>query len=214
MFSMCSSWRHCGSTPQSWLCQTPQSTSGLASPVFFSWHLNFKNKVSGNLLSSMWICSWSFPTSLWWKDFHHSYRPHNVLAIFFLGVTTLLQQDVVAATGFPSPSEVLDGRVVQWNLGLSALIVSTSAPTLSWLSVSVAAAAKLTAVHAGPRVVTSHQSPRHIFLFCVCCVTSFNRNAVILLVSVGECWKYCKLVEEILCFLLRSDLLLNPHGLF
>lgn len=69
---------------------------------------------------------------------------------YFLPVGAIsLPQDVAAATRVPTwagPSEVLDRRVAQWNLGLSGRIVPTSAPTLSWLSVGVAPAAKLTAV--------------------------------------------------------------------
>lgn len=68
--------------------------------------------------------------------------------------TTSRQQTGPAAAGLPTSSEVLDRRVASCNLRLSGLIVPVRAHTSSWLSVGAPAAAKLTAVYAGPRRVT------------------------------------------------------------
>lgn len=147
----------------------------------------------------MSICS-AFLPSLWWKAFT-TFTSHTVFLLFFPGGDISLQQDVAAATRVPTwafPSEVLDRRVVQWNLGLSGRIVPTSAPTLSWLSVGVAPAAKLTAaILRASRSDFAREPKTH---FSVLCFIQEQWSHFAWLhfthIHMSECWKYCKPVKE------------------
>lgn len=118
-----------------------------------------------------------------------TFTSHTGFLLFLPVGAISLQQDVAAATRVPTwagPSEVLDRRVAQWNLGLSGRIVPTSAPTLSWLSVGVAPAAELTAVFLRASRSDFAREPKTQFYY----VTSFRRNAVILLdcISLTFIW--------------------------
>lgn len=147
----------------------------------------------------MSICR-AFLPSLWWKAFA-TFTSHTVFLLFFPVGAISLQQDVAAATRVPTwafPSEVLDRRVVQWNLGLSGRIVPTSAPTLSWLSVGVAPAAKLTAaILRASRSDFAREPKTH---FSVLCFIQEKWSHFAWLhfthVHMSECWKYCKPVKE------------------
>lgn len=143
----------------------------------------------------MSICS-AFLPSLLWKAFA-TFTSHTVFLLFFPGGDISLQQDVAAATRVPTwafPSEVLDRRVVQWNLGLSGRIVPTSAPTLSWLSVGVAPAAKLTAaILRASRSDFAREPKTH---FSVLCFIQEQWSHFAWLhfthIHMSECWKTCK----------------------